>query len=96
MKSKHHLRKRVYVECDDTLSVTEDINDNGVLMQSTGLFDKNGREVYESDIVKMLSGELLLVQFNHGMFEPVCYYNSDAFEKVGNAFENPELLEELK
>ena len=40
----------------------------------------------------MHSGELMLVEFNHGMFEPVCYYTSDSFEVVGNIFENPELL----
>ncbi|MGN8690608.1 YopX family protein, partial [Atopobiaceae bacterium HCP3S3_F7] len=65
-------------------------------MQSAGLLDKNGREVYESDIVKMLSGELLLVEFNHGMCEPICYYTSDSFEVVGSIFENPELLEKVE
>ena len=64
-------------------------------LQSTGIFDKKGEEVYELDIVKLHSGELRLVEFNHGMCEPVCYLTSDSFEVVGNIFENPELLEKV-
>ena len=46
--SLHPLRKRVYVEWDDALSGTEIIDDNGVLMQSTGLFDVSTpkKEIY--------------------------------------------------
>ena len=52
--SLHPLRKRVYVEWDDALSGTENIDDNGVLMQSTGLFDNSTpkKEIFESDIVE--------------------------------------------
>ena len=48
------LRNRVYVEWDDTLSGTENIDDNGILMQSTGLFDNSmpKKEIFESDIVE--------------------------------------------
>ena len=74
---------------------TIDFENCVAMLQSTGRFDKNGKEVYESDIVKMFSGELLLVEFNHGMCEPVCYCTSDSFEVVGNIYENPELLERV-
>ena len=53
--SLHPLRKRVYVEWDDALSGTEDIDDNGVLMQSTGLFDNSipKKEIFEGDVVEL-------------------------------------------
>ena len=99
------LRKRVYVEWDDTLSGTEDIDDNGVLMQSTGLFDKNGKEIYEGDIVYAYSeGARLIgaieyfdnaycIKTKNGVYNSL-WTNAEYYEIVGNAFENPELLEE--
>ena len=78
------------------------------LMQSTGLFDRNGKEVFVGDIVKCTRGclhEVYLEKEYAGTFiggMPAIYlkglregyaWTGDE-EIIGNIYENPELLEE--
>ena len=78
-----------------------------VLMQSTGLFDKNGKEVFVGDIIKCTRGclhEVYIEKEYGGTYiggMPAIYlkgiregyaWTGDE-EIIGNIYENPELLE---
>ena len=79
-----------------------------VLMQYTGLKDKNGREIYVGDIVLIYERREVIEwdKYQCG-FNPFCWqipsaadcYSewtfSDNGEVIGNIWENPELLKEL-
>ena len=77
------------------------------LMQSTGLTDKNGKEIFEGDVLGTKDGLLngvveyrtdlgmwtnSLIRYNN--FERLCNV-AGSREIIGNVYENPELLEDL-
>ena len=77
------------------------------LMQSTGLKDKNGVEIFEGDVVKSnvqpckmvnpIKDGYGVVRFENGMFKLgsislVTFISK--MEVIGNIYENPELLEQ--
>lgn len=84
--------------------------DGAVFMQFIGIQDKNGKEIYEGDILQRVdplgqrlnitlvtflthhSGVDIIAGFNTGQK----YCGGNQIEVIGNAYENPELLKEVK
>lgn len=98
-------RKNIF-RCTPRFGFDNTEDSYAVLMQFTGLFDKNGKEIYEGDVVSAWSTGVKTIgevkQRNDGMwfiYPPLWHFNPnskgrDDVEIIGNIYENPELLKE--
>lgn len=90
-----------YNQSNNTLEYSEGcfIADIGIiwdLMQYTGLNDRNGKRIYEGDILRRarhtsLNGGLTIVSFEYWYLCELERYNYE-FKIIGNIYENPELI----
>ena len=119
LRDQYHIGGKdiiFYRKDSDRFTVYTDIIDIETLSQFTGLCDKNGKRIWENDIVNH-NGEYVQVKFgmycssfdyesyNFGFyvdFPEETFYRKELgywcrkVEVVGNVFDNPELLQEVK
>lgn len=102
------ILKEIWVRAHSILAMKAVSLDRVILEQYTGLKDKNGKEIYGGDIVKVVGvGVSRVIQSGWGEWQLCDLTNSDGnilslgyclereyCEVIGNIHENPELLED--
>ena len=101
--SRHNERTVIHTYKDDGSYGEQYRVERDTIGQFTGLRDKNGKEIYEGDIIVHASGssiryivewhntELVGKQIGSSSYAGISYW-IDVTEVIGNIYDNPELL----
>lgn len=101
---ENRVNQQTYVYYEDWRDIEDGRYHECELMQYTGLRDKNGKEIYEGDIVAVENegdviskcifelGQFILVDNVGGIWARQLYHQPHRLTIVGNIYENTELL----